>query len=150
MKWMSSCNVIYGSVDRTTSGSTCSGTGQRPDSHTLASVAAEWRSFTIHLDRIFRARQRVDEFAKVLDPVDRVREQLLEPAGEIGFRKSHVFDATFEVLTVGIDGANHHLVADPELEVDLVGRDRVAALAAGHARQHQHTVLRQCPHAVED
>src|SRR5262245_2516847 len=105
MKSMSSWHVIHGSVDRTTSGSAWSATGQRPNSHIRARVAAEWRYFTIHLDRIFRARQRIDEFAKALEPVHRMREELLEPSGELGFRKSHVFDATFEVLAVGIDGA---------------------------------------------
>src|SRR3712207_9303871 len=45
---------------------------------------------------------------------------------------------------------DHHLVAEDEPEVELIGRHFDPAVAARHAREHEHAVLAERLHALED
>ena len=68
----------------------------------------------------------------------------------IGLGLGKIFNSQLEVFAIGIHRSNHHFVAEHKLEIDLVCRDLDLAVATGDARQHQHPILSERPHALEN
>src|SRR5262249_53794302 len=108
------------------------------------------RDLTEDLDGALCRGERLEELPEALEPPDGVRGKPAKPPGIFGLRLSHVSDAQLEVLAIGVDGADHDLVAEDELEIQPVGRNLDLAVAAGDAGQHEDTVLAERLHAVED
>ncbi len=78
-----------------------------------------------------------------------MRHQPAEPAGEGRFGHREVAYPELEVLAVGVDRPDHHLVAEDEVEVDPISRNLELPIAAGHARKHEHPVLAERLHRLE-
>ena len=77
------------------------------------------------------------ERGEALDPR---RQQLLEPAREECLGTEHVLDALGEVVAMGVDRADHDLVAEHEALVDPVDRHLVGPVAAGDAGEDEDAV----------
>src|SRR6185369_2504175 len=73
-----------------------------------------------------------------------------EPARILGLRLSEILHAHLKVLAIRIHSSNHHFVAKHELKIDLVSGNLDFPIAAGDTRQHQHAVLPERLHAVEN
>src|SRR6266571_2366690 len=78
-----------------------------------------------------------------------MREQPPQPAWVLSFGLRHVTYAHLEVFAIGIDRADHHLVPQHELQVDFIRRHFDLPVPAGHAGEHQHTILSERLHALE-
>ena len=54
-----------------------------------------------------------------------------EPARILRLSLGHIAHTQLEIFAIGVDRANHHLVAEHELQVDPIRRDLDCAVAAG-------------------
>src|SRR5271165_2670783 len=80
----------------------------------------------------------------------RISEQFRKPSRIFRLCLGHVAHARLEVVAVGVDCSDHHLVAEYEVEVNAVGRNLDGFVATRNAGEYQHTVLCQTLHGVED
>src|SRR5262249_8216724 len=90
------------------------------------------------------------ELPVVLQAFHGVREQLWKPARILGFGLRHIPHAFFKMLPRRVDGSDHDLVAQDEIQVDPVGWDFDLAISASDAGEHEYTVLGECLHALEN
>src|SRR5207247_3967399 len=113
-------------------------------------LAAHWRvqrrDLTEGLDDVPAAGQRIDQLAEIVQSLHRMGHQALRPAGILRLGHSQVPDRGFEVLAIAVDRADHDLVSEHELEVDLGCWDFDRLIAARHARQDEDAVLAQSFH----
>src|SRR5215475_2797969 len=108
------------------------------------------RDLTKHLDRSVRICEFLEKLRVVLQSLNGVRKQPVQPAGGFRLGLRHVPDAHLEVFPVGVHGPDHNLVTEHKSQIDAIGRYLNHAIAAGHARQHQYTVFAERLHAVEN
>src|SRR6266571_5200435 len=131
---------------------------RRPSRHLTWSERALWDStlgadqfseigdFAENLDCAVASRQLLEELCVVFQPVHTVGQQPAEPAGVLSLGLRHVADPHLEVLAVGVDCADHHLIAEHELQVDLIRRDFDRPIAAGDAGEDEHAILAERLH----
>src|SRR5205823_13365348 len=103
----------------------------RPNVGASVATTAIARHLHIDLDRVTVLGQLTDHLLVVLQPVDRRRQQLPEPARVDRLGLDQVVDTGAEVVWSRVDGADHDLVAEDEALIDLVRVDLGLAVAAG-------------------
>ena len=83
-------------------------------------------------------------------PRDPVGQQPAHDARPLLVDRDEVLDALLEVARVGVDAAEHDLVAEHEALVDQIDRLGVHRVAAGDRQQAEHAVGPEDLHRVED
>src|ERR687896_722989 len=115
----------------------------------LGSLTPESSHLDVDLAGVLVLVQVAQHLAVVLEALHRRRQELRQPAGIDRLRLDQVVDAALEVAARRVHRPDHHLVAQHEALVDVVGRHLDAPVAPRHAGENEHTVLAEYPRSLE-
>src|SRR3712207_404730 len=163
-------------ISRTTEGMRTEGTSPRPSGTTKA-IAATMSSpvraisgimstsyavrcldlgsdMSVHLDeyldRSLLLGQEPYHLLVVVEALHRVGQQPLQPTRVLRRCQGCVLDTTLELGAMAVHRAHRLLVAHHETRHEVLSRNLVRAITAADSREHEHAVLAQCLHALED
>src|SRR5215217_6263101 len=103
-----------------------------------------------HLDRALLLCQQSYHLLVVVETLHLMGKQALKPSRILRFCQGHVLHPPLEVGAVGVHRSHRHLVAQHEAQHDVVTRHLHRAIPTADAGQHQHAVLAQHLHTLED
>src|SRR5215469_1814473 len=107
-------------------------------------------NFAEDLDSSVWRCQLVEQLSVIVEPIHWIRQKLAQPSRILCLRLSHVTHAHFEIFPIGVHSSDHNLVAEDKFEVDPVSRNFDHLVAACDTCEHQHSVLAERLHAVEN
>src|SRR6266705_1172127 len=99
------------------------------------------RDLDVDLDGFLVLSEVAEHLGIVFQPTYLCGEQLVQPTGVEGFRLDQVIYAANKVGTRGIDGSNHHFVAQHEPLVDHVRAHLDFLLTSRHTREHEYPIF---------